>query len=1578
MVRTSTDAVLYVFRISYHTIAGSTTTYSSVKITILSGPTPNERSVAKNHPTKMVIVNPYLKKKQKPAPSLSAGAGRENRSLSSRHITGSKSGNSGPNSVIRRPITSSGSNSDSVRNALHTQPSRITPNGKKTRIANGSNSASIRNGLHAQPSRVTPNGKKPMTTTASRENVANKRHASLPKRSSKSKLSVKQRLKQEIAALKKQKQLQKLQKEADERRRRRMAEKKAEEDRRIAFIAAKEKEKQQKQAERERLAAIKQEEKIRKQQERERKQREKEQERERKKEEKLRKEEEKRVLLEQKIEERRQKAEEKYRRELQAWKKHQQCWIEQQQRIHFMQQAHQQRQQQQYQQSQFNNHIANLQQTHSSPHNQQQLQNGLPFTRPSPPSPQSPVQLPLNQANSNSEQISSDSAATTGATLLKTPSPLSSPLDSSTALSIDSLMKSELISPTRLANTDGMKASEKDSIQLEVEPSTTAATADLCINNESSVVSAVDQKLPEPVKSKDSLLCGKNSAPTNVDKTGPSSNVSPPASNDTDNMRTGAKNVGSNQPVRLPATPSTEVALGTSPAVCANVMSASLEHDKRLSLQPALAQPSLMTLSQKKVSPQHSRPLVPPPINNQYLLQSSMGYGSMFPNLSLSSQAVATTSHLRPMISGAFSNFGNFGVPGYFSWVPPPPPPPLPPMLWQPKAARRVSSVPKRSKAPKQTAPLLLCNPMEAPSPFANQGRYLVAVMVIRDPRTETSFGVNLQLHTESALVDPQWLEAQKMKEGMKSKVNIKQDISAKLETKISSNNNGTNAVARLGDTQSTMPSSAPAASQRPVTSNYESSLRASEETLTTKGGVEGTEVEIGGSMRKVNLANPTNNLSSTSINKIIDDPRTNDSVKLNSDDSIKEVVRNCLDDLVSSIANNTQNAIEKSPSSKATIVPAVQKRKRRRRVNFAAMQVMDANKQNARRPDIDPEKKLQPGDIVVAIQGCQLNGMTFRDACGVFSKRAESVNDSLIQTHVIVMRKKANVVPVKEENAGNTNPVPTVSMVTPSPVISTETPSPSNPPTVAPSPPDNTSMVFSSAEIATMSHCFFQTLHSSSRVLGLDIQDSAWHIHSVIFRMGPLLKDTEVTPRTSMTLKNKWSHLTRFIDYNLVEKGKTFWTQKFSEEFGDEKVPFSSDVERRALRHLPRPSKGCRCKQHDHEYLFDPKCTLYRDVQRRLSKEELSNLRQRKKKLSMSKKDLNVVESAFKNRMLKLKTETENESIEARFVEKMEEIQVKELHEAIFAPNLTTIVLSAIFELQREFYVSIEEDEKENDNAEDDDDDVALDCLGKRNLEDRTENDAKKQHKIGREGDPNFSLRYLVRMLEYVSKTWGHCYREPERDEYAWRWELFHAVHSDFDQWDAHASNPRVSGSFPFENVRFGLSRSKSVLDEVSSLQTKIRQFEDSIISNSHSGLEFSNEILDQFCLVIHLLSPARSGLYDEMIALLKMGIFKVSSSGIPVLTEDWWAKIDIVVLDEMNSSWSTKVDPHSRYCVNDELRDTLEEKWVKSDYGWSLLENPKELIFDFGILDEWRETFEGRLEEKANHSDGIGRFGL
>jgi hypothetical protein len=145
-----------------------------------------------------------------------------------------------------------------------------------------------------------------------------------------------------------------------------------------------------------------------------------------------------------------------------------------------------------------------------------------------------------------------------------------------------------------------------------------------------------------------------------------------------------------------------------------------------------------------------------------------------------------------------------------------------------------------------------------------------------------------------------------------------------------------------------------------------------------------------------------------------------------------------------------------------------------------------------------------------------------------------------------------------------------------------------------------------------------------------------------------------------------------------------------------------------------------------------------------------------------------------------------------------------------------------------------------------------------------------------------------------------------------------------------------------------------------------------------SRAKLDLSTEKVDNICLMAHLLTPANSGLLDELKTFVNMGILEIHSSGIPVLAQDWASTVDIVLLDDISTSWGADADPDGRYCINHQLRDTLEEQWVRSDYGWAMSDDPDDLVFDFEVIDEWRQTFEGSMEERAKIYEGIGRFGL
>jgi len=153
--------------------------------------------------------------------------------------------------------------------------------------------------------------------------------------------------------------------------------------------------------------------------------------------------------------------------------------------------------------------------------------------------------------------------------------------------------------------------------------------------------------------------------------------------------------------------------------------------------------------------------------------------------------------------------------------------------------------------------------------------------------------------------------------------------------------------------------------------------------------------------------------------------------------------------------------------------------------------------------------------------------------------------------------------------------------------------------------------------------------------------------------------------------------------------------------------------------------------------------------------------------------KDLRTVETAFKDRLVKLKTTAELEQAEARFVARMEEVQVKEMRKAIFAPNLTSMVLSSILELQREFPVSASEREamEADDDDEEDDENVGEGGVlsGKRKSGSSHKGVPSNKRSKTNKGVKNLNFRYLMRIIQHIGKTWGHVYREPSHEDYAW-----------------------------------------------------------------------------------------------------------------------------------------------------------------------------------------------------------------
>jgi hypothetical protein len=576
----------------------------------------------------------------------------------------------------------------------------------------------------------------------------------------------------------------------------------------------------------------------------------------------------------------------------------------------------------------------------------------------------------------------------------------------------------------------------------------------------------------------------------------------------------------------------------------------------------------------------------------------------------------------------------------------------------------------------------------------------------------------------------------------------------------------------------------------------------------------------------------------------------------------------------------------------------------------------------------------------------------------------------------------------------------------------------------------------FSFPELAVLADCIIQAIHdhSTNRLLGQELSRSLLEKNTSIFRKVDGLKECILNPRSLDMIMDQWNQMCLGIRANLADRARMAWTQQVNVEDGRDEgrnasatAPlFTSDAERTALRQLPRPAKGCRCQRRDHEYLHDVRCTLYRDICRVIPADELNELQYNSeqggiKPKSSADKDLTTVEAAFKDRMIKMLNVAEMEEAEARFVAKMERVQVQQKHKAIFAPNLATMVLSTIMELQKEF--PSDNSKSNNSDLEDDVDDEDLTLAGKRKQGSNLSSSPKKK-KVKVKGVEHLSFKYLVRMVQLIGNTWGHVYREPSHEDYAWRWELYHGHNSDGAQWEATSKNPRTPNTLCFDSVRHvmdavatksnsNLSKaSQAIADLEDIIQSELAKQQaataDKVVAPPFAStvgssdvqpmetdtttqassepptasslkahrMDIPSETVEQLCLAAYLLSPVSTGLYDELLALVKTGVIDISPSGIPALAEDWVTKVDYVVLQDMEDHW--KNDAMNRYCIWPAMKDMLQSEWIYEDDNWALSSDPDDVIYNVPELEEWRQFFQGQIEAQTNLSEGIGRFGL
>ncbi len=887
-----------------------------------------------------------------------------------------------------------------------------------------------------------------------------------------------------------------------------------------------------------------------------------------------------------------------------------------------------------------------------------------------------------------------------------------------------------------------------------------------------------------------------------------------------------------------------------------------------------------------------------------------------------------------------------YGIPPMYAPMPimPPGHQPLPPYAWNPypqypmaylqyplmghhpwsqhntpiasPSAPNVKRQIAQTTPPKPKASILHHQPLNSVSPYADTHTLLSQEIVIYKEEGE-SFGVSFAYDSRSVLVDP--------------------DTADRL--------NG-------------LPTSA-APNQSPV-KEKNSVVKSTSETRNATGSADGNNVP------SINTTNTTATTNSSATDTVND----------------------------KSLVTDNPSAVDKVTDTDKP--PAVQQRRpRRRRVFFGVLKVVTAETQNARFKTDNPSKQLQPGDIVLKVNNQDVGGLTFQQAVRHFascSAKAADASDSLIQCPLVVARAKPVTRPasVSIETSSSAHGVTAV---------------PSKVPFVLNTLTDRiVSGDFTAAEVMALAQGCMRCISTESRALG--------HVPPMDMEL-TLLQGAGLALRDLTSIARKLNHSIRIMEQSMKEAARSHWANQWNlEELltagTDLQIANLTDAERSALRELPRPLKGCRCGSPNHEYVNDVKCVLYRNL--RFLPENNAGLEEERKLIKKAKSsDLNAIQMALKDRILKLKDATEREEEEARFVEKMEKFQVTKLKRAVFAPSLTAMVLSAIAALANDLSgadstiedvakvcgTDISNNERpaataarldsttngaqeteaspsskksmgvQENSDDDDDDDIPLMDLCKRSNPSSFEPEAKRlktedtQYVKER---PTLNVSFMAKMLHHISHTWGHLYAEPSDSDYAWRWEVYHGQTSTGEaRRDSKLRNPRPPDSLSFENIRFSLTG-----DVVSRLSAAVKQ--------NNTTLEAANDIL----LVHHLLSPKRTGLYDEVMALTDMGVLRRTRTGCLVLANDWYSHVDPLLLDEMEHNWSKRVDPTNKHCICRSMRTKLERSWRRVERGWSLSDEPEDVIYRDDEWEEWRSHFRDRFDSQINEADGIEKFGI
>lgn len=632
-------------------------------------------------------------------------------------------------------------------------------------------------------------------------------------------------------------------------------------------------------------------------------------------------------------------------------------------------------------------------------------------------------------------------------------------------------------------------------------------------------------------------------------------------------------------------------------------------------------------------------------------------------------------------------------------------------------------------------------------------------------------------------------------------------------------------------------------------------------------------------------------------------------------------------------------------------------------------LMVTNANIQNLRaKPGTNQANLLQKGDIITSINSKQTFGLEFREATGLFSKcipiqepntLSDSSNRSQYICNLTVARdkKRAKVLALLENLSLDTTKSLSVQGA------------------FGPAPPKVPFIVHEATGIIPP-NSDFNSLELNALITGY-VEYQQGKVNEDIFS-DILLKPIGMKylrQRTVIDCIKKWDHMSKILELEMSGKAISHWKALWKEEADGEEQKISerdfvSDSERSFLRQRPRPTEGCKCGSKEHQFVNHPDCFLYRNLKKGLdasvllANETLAKSSERIAKYDalLKNKTLNSIGNAHLQRMKNQLEEQEAERNEAVFVNQMEQIQSK-LGIAVFAPtHKSVMVLSAIASCEEKLVDLSECDEHPTENKstrdpkgsddsddESDDDDIPLNAaLGKRSATSSKENERKS--KTARFSRKVTNFVSLGSILEHISTTWGHVFKDPVPIEEVWSRHCTLKGYTDHSYAPQKLSKESSTG-YSFELAKFALSK----INAKDKMSDK-----------------------DKFAIA-YLASDAKTGLLQEIQNCIFAGLVEVKEDGALKMATDWESAISPHILYDMfEGGWSSKDDESNKFCIHPIIRNGLESKWTRTSVGWVNKCFPNRVV----VLDEeyirLRQTFIDKYEEYDATGAGIHQFGV